>query len=562
MAQFEEERRAYYEQQLQEYREELEAERVALQADIDRLRSEYNSRLEQLERERQEIIAEYEAREAELRQRLEQRTQVLQNVQTATGADFESAQQELAQLSRQQERIDAVEDQVVGQVDRIRQAIAQGDVTTARARIESLRSYLQQDSVASIQELSGRRAADLFLLDRLEALLEQEIEAEQRQEERSLLDELQLVSQVRRLSEQDSDAAREQLIATIPEVQSAHNALVDRAVGNAQERIRDTAVSRMDEASGLVAAGDYTAALSAYDQALAVTAPDTQSTQTMIGDLLSLGYSVADFTRTGEPVQGGQAIAARADIDLEAERAAFEEQIDEAVAAREEELQAELSELRRSFEEEMDQAIEEREGELQADLARTEEELAELENELASLRGSLDERLEEQEAALREERIAELEALAEEAGTDRANLQQRIEELRTFEERVQSAQAAYRNYLEEEAAARQANPEDPITASRQELNAFLRSEDVRAIFGDLSEQINEIFTATQSAGSSAALADAAEVIASIAEQPTLEASRNLLAFEIEDLEAAGGNENAELLRILRNMQDLLNAAAQ
>ena len=93
--------------------------------------------------------------------------------------------------------------------------------------------------------------------------------------------------------------------------------------------------------------------------------------------------------------------------------------------------------------------------------------------------------------------------------------------------------------MQQEKAARAANPQDPITASRQELNKFLRDDTVRQLFSDVADRVNALYSATQNAGSSAALADAAEIVANVSKQPTIKASRQQLQFEIDN---AKGND--------------------
>ena len=104
---------------------------------------------------------------------------------------------------------------------------------------------------------------------------------------------------------------------------------------------------------------------------------------------------------------------------------------------------------------------------------------------------------------------------------------------------MNAARAAYTTYVAQEKTARSANPQDPATASRQELNKFLRAQPVRTLFSDVADRVNALYSVTQSAGSTAALADAADIITNVARQPTLRASRQELQFEIQN---AQGND--------------------
>jgi hypothetical protein len=62
---------------------------------------------------------------------------------------------------------------------------------------------------------------------------------------------------------------------------------------------------------------------------------------------------------------------------------------------------------------------------------------------------------------------------------------------------------------------------------------------VKQLFSDVADRVNVLYAATQNAGSSAALADAAEIVAKVAKQPNIKASRQQLQFEIDN---AKGND--------------------
>jgi hypothetical protein len=62
---------------------------------------------------------------------------------------------------------------------------------------------------------------------------------------------------------------------------------------------------------------------------------------------------------------------------------------------------------------------------------------------------------------------------------------------------------------------------------------------VRRLFSDVSERVNALYAATQTAGSSAALADAQQILETVAKQPSVKAARQLLQFEMGN---AAGNE--------------------
>lgn len=147
-------------------------------------------------------------------------------------------------------------------------------------------------------------------------------------------------------------------------------------------------------------------------------------------------------------------------------------------------------------------------------------------------------------------------SLAARASTTPENFARRLAGLIEFENQVRAAKEAYADYVRRESEARTANPADPITASRQELNRFLRGEAVRPFFSDLADRVNALYASVQSAGSSAALADAARILSDIAGQPSLSQSRQRLQFEISQL----GRAEEELAAILRAVDSVLAKA--
>ncbi|MFW5843526.1 MAG: hypothetical protein ACOCW6_06335 [Spirochaetota bacterium] len=434
LATFEAERRAFYERQLEEYRAELEAERRTIQANIDRLRSEYESRLNELQSERDQILREFARREAQLRAQLQQRTSVAAG---ADEAELEAAGEELSRLAREADEERAVAAQIVGQIERIREAILAGNNPRALELITSLRDYLSEERVVAVESVAARRESDLFLLGQLEQLVESRIEEESEgATEGSLIRELDLL---RRLREMASDSGAD---------------LTDE-----------------DRAALLV-------------------------------------EFLTTFSEVGiTPDQLDAALAARATGQGEQETVA-----DDATGA-----------------EDRSESGADEAAELLARLSQEE-----------STREELQAAVDRFTAALRDAERRE------------RGLESEVEELSAFEAQVAAAQARYQAYLDAVESARSGGLQDANTAARQELDEFLSSQAVRTLFSDLDREVQGLFSATQTAGSTAALDDAADIVSAIMGQPTTQASLAMIAFEKEDAE-----DNPELLTILEALEQAL-----
>jgi chromosome segregation ATPase len=471
MARFEAERRSFYERQMQEYRRQLEAERAGLQADIQRLRTQYQQQLAALQNDRERLVEEFSRKEAQLRSQLQQRTQVLAASPAPAQQQAEAAGRALAELNQRAEAERAVEAQVVGQIERIRQALARGDAAAALPLVRSLQGYLGGQSPLSTAALASRRDTDLFLLGQLEQSLQRRADEEQGgAQPGSLARDLETVRRLRRVAS------------------TAAGPLTD------------------DERGQLV--GQIVASLA-----------DLGVAQKTLEQLLFAGERKQFETRLA---------------DQQTARAALEttlRQRDEALARSQAALAA-LSEQSAAARRESDGRIAQLEE--QERLARRDATRAQLED------------------SLRESNTARQRAEASER-----ELQQRVGQLAAYEEQVRVVQQRYKQYVAAVEAARARDPAAASTAARQELNEFLQSAEVRRLFTDLAPRVDALFAATQTAGSSAALSDAADIARDIASQPTRQAALAKLRFEKTQ---AANAKDEQLLAILSAMESALTAA--
>ncbi|HVO39868.1 MAG TPA: hypothetical protein VMV03_12640 [Spirochaetia bacterium] len=448
MQKYEAERRTYYERQLADYRKQLEAQKRQVQADIDRLRSEYTARLDQLQKEQRQIVADYQQRESNLRVQLEQKTQVMERLRTQNIADLEAAQRELARLTQVSERTTSVENQIDGLTVRIRDALVAADTAGALTRVHDLQGYLRQDAVRNASGLGGRIRTETFFLNQLESTLNEQLKSEASAGSQSLTSELELLGRIRDLSKSATAARTDEarleayrgILSAMPEVKTASDAVTLDAAKTAVDTEREAFSAELQSALTEQAAN-----ASASQQAVSTTA----------------GKQISD-------------------------------------------LMQKLSLL---------------------------------------------------DASSREQNARMLASLAARARTTPQNLDRRIDDLNGTEDQLNAIRAAFATYVKQDQAARAANPADAMTASRQELNKFLRDEAVRRIFSDMADRVNALYTATQTAGSSAALANASEIIADVAKQPTLKAGRQLLEYELGSVK-----DDAQLKAMLTAIDDILAKA--
>ena len=159
----------------------------------------------------------------------------------------------------------------------------------------------------------------------------------------------------------------------------------------------------------------------------------------------------------------------------------------------------------------------------------------ELQNDLDELQRNL--------TATREQR----DLLSDQSEADEASLRRQIAELTVAQRRLTAAQQRYDRYRSSVQAARANRSDTTDLVIRQELGEFFRSSAIAGLFGQLGSDVNSLFGAVATAESDAALADAADVVGTIMQQPTKQARLRLLGFERE---AAEDNPSLDALETM------------
>lgn len=172
---FEQEKLAAFQLELDSFARQAEAERIAIQANLDRAKAEFQKQLSDLSTERQRILNESREREQALRLQLDERNQALEAERTRTAETIQTAQAQLARLNDDLARARSAEDQLLGLYAAARQALREGRIDDASRNLSALRAYLADPGVVGLAALRTRREADLFAVD----LIERAVLAEQ-----------------------------------------------------------------------------------------------------------------------------------------------------------------------------------------------------------------------------------------------------------------------------------------------------------------------------------------------------------------------------------------------
>ncbi|HUW69352.1 MAG TPA: hypothetical protein VMX33_03905 [bacterium] len=225
LKEFEKRKTEEFRAQLDEFAKKAEAERAALQVNLDKARDEYKKSLSDATAERQRIQDESRQREQELRAQLDDKSKALEAERAKTAVSLQAAQSELTRLNADASRVKAVEDRLLGLYASARQSLRDGRIDDAANTLVALRAYLSSADVAAIPALSTRRELDLFTADLIERAIGTE-RAKSGADTTSVTDALDALASIR---------------------------------------------AQIDSARKAVAAGDRTAAASAYRAALSAT---------------------------------------------------------------------------------------------------------------------------------------------------------------------------------------------------------------------------------------------------------------------------------------------------
>ncbi|MDX9959048.1 MAG: hypothetical protein RBT68_11460, partial [Spirochaetia bacterium] len=182
-----------------------ETDRLAIQANLDSAKAEFQKELSDLSTERQRILNESREREEALRQQLDERNQALEAERTRTAETIQTAQAQLARLNEDLAKAKAAEDQLLGLYASTRQALREGRVDDAARNLTALRSYLADPGVVNLATLRTRREADLFAVD----LIERAVLAEQAKaatDTSGISEALDLISQIKSSTERARSA--------------------------------------------------------------------------------------------------------------------------------------------------------------------------------------------------------------------------------------------------------------------------------------------------------------------------------------------------------------------
>ena len=559
---------ARIEAELAELRAQGEAEQAELDETLAELQSEFRGELQQLEQERAQILDQARERETELRSEFEQQL-------SASQEQLTDAQTELSVLSDRREREQQAANQIVGYYDEIRGEIRGNDYEEALGTIEQLRSYLSEESVATLPAVAQRREAELFILSSLEQLVEEQ-RTTRATDTDALIAQSRTVQEATRLvnegnaafeagNVEEAEALYNEALNLIPAVAEGHRYFVSRQqeviadLRNQRIQRSEAAEAAISDAGASFAAADYGAALASYREAIALLPQDAAPAEEVISRIRASAVAISDAQTTEQQTEAAAPLFAAAEeardngnyqaaVDTYLQVAAqyprsrqmvqLPGAVRSTVARATGELQDRIDTLQTDIAEieNQNQELEEGPGERQEQLVSLRTRNAELQTRVEELRTQLEETAQELDAALSAAETRDAPTAEEAPPEDTApavtpELAEEIEQLREVEEDYEALRRSYLAYANREDAILDSGTDAARLQTKLLFDSFLASRPVREALPGLRDRIKAYDRAFEEAGRETALLDTVDIVYELSAYETTERKLAYLAEE-------------------------------
>jgi chromosome segregation ATPase len=244
-------------EELETYKRQIEEQLAEREESLTQMISEYDQNLLELQTDKERIEEELQQLEADSEARLQRERETLERERTAV-------QQQLESLQAENEKERLVLDQILSGYSRVSDSLQIPDYEQALQQLDVIQSFLSQESVASLPAVQRRRAVELFIIQSLRDLIENQQSAIS-QPTTNLIAAAELLTSVSQTVDQadaayrsgDHDKAKELYISaieTIPKLKQSYPVLrdLDRQSAEAEvESLQDNIVNLQEVINGL-----------------------------------------------------------------------------------------------------------------------------------------------------------------------------------------------------------------------------------------------------------------------------------------------------------------------
>jgi hypothetical protein len=297
LADLEAQKNAENAKELDSFRAQAEQERKKSEAALKEQQDRFNASLAQANSERQQVLSDSKQREADLQAQLAQKTKESETAQA-------QAQQQLQTLTSQKQQEDLAAQQLVGLYAVAQADIAARDYKKALTSLQAIGGYVNSADVMALAGMAKRRPVDLFIIDSLRTLVEDEM-AKDKVDTSSLVDAADQITAVRgRVTEADAQlragqlAAAERLygeaLAAIPEIARSYAFFTSRAKDAEAARV-EALRAGLSRAEAAFDAKRYPEMLSAYREALSYLPESSARLDRTLSNISSAGDSAGSL---------------------------------------------------------------------------------------------------------------------------------------------------------------------------------------------------------------------------------------------------------------------------
>ena len=301
LQEYETRRRAEYDERLAALQAEVRRELQEKEATIASLITSYEATVTAAQGERQQLQEELARRQAELQADLRVREERLEADRSRIAAELET-------LAAQREREQLTQDQILSFYERVNAGLRSGRPEDARAELVSLRRFLDQAPVAALPAIERRRPVELFIIESLQSLMDQQrLAATPRADVAEVVASAEVVARVAALIEQGNNlyaagntpearAVYENAMRQIPEVRAGYTRLqtIAELAGEADWR----------QAAEAIAAGDiqyraaaYQGSIQRYGEAIRLLGRGRPELDGLIDRIADSGFRLYDSRR-------------------------------------------------------------------------------------------------------------------------------------------------------------------------------------------------------------------------------------------------------------------------
>ncbi len=286
---------AAFNTQLDAFKAQADEDRKKSEATLQNLQAQFNSDLAKANADRQQVLADSRQREADLQTQLAQKTKELQSSEAQTQA-------QLTALTSQKQQEDLVTQQITGLYGVAQADIAAKNYPKALVSLQAISTYVNSSDVATLPGIAKRRTVDLFIVDSLTTLVQNEID-KGKVDTASLVDAAGKLADIRsRVANADTllragkvadaETLYGQSLAVIPEVAKSYAYFTNKA-RDAEAARQDALHAGLARAEAAFAAGRLPDALQAYRDAFTYL-PETSAR--LATTLANIGNATASLT--------------------------------------------------------------------------------------------------------------------------------------------------------------------------------------------------------------------------------------------------------------------------